>query len=126
MEMTMRGWLPGCLRQRWRMVGCEPADPRMTKGGHAFSGGGARLGRIGSAGLFGAADGGGAAQVELDYVAPRHQGFTLGEFVYRGGGPFAARGYRRVIAPPRMLNAGDYLTEVGFRPEGGAMVLDLT
>jgi hypothetical protein len=62
-----------------------------------------------------------SAQVDLDYVVPRYQGFTLGEFVYRPGGPLAARGYRRVIAPPRMQNAGDYLTDVGFRPEGDAM-----
>ena len=67
----------------------------------------------------------GSAQVDLDYVVPRYQGFTLGEFVYRPGGPLAARGYRRVIAPPRMQNAGDYLTDVGFRPEGDAMVRDL-
>jgi hypothetical protein len=66
-----------------------------------------------------------SAQVDLDYVVPRYQGFTLGEFVYRLGGPLAARGYRRVIAPPRMQNAGDYLTDVGFRPEGNAMVRDL-
>jgi hypothetical protein len=66
-----------------------------------------------------------SAQVDLDYVVPRYQGFTLGEFVYRPGGPLAARGYRRVIAPPRMQNAGDYLTDVGFRPEGDAMVRDL-
>jgi hypothetical protein len=56
---------------------------------------------------------------------PRYQGFTLGEFAYRPGGPLAAPGYRRVIAPPRMQNGGDYLTDVGFRPEGDAMVLDL-
>src|SRR5829696_801725 len=68
--------------------------------------------------------GDGSAQVDLDYVVPRYQGFTLGEFVYRPDGPFAARGYRRVIAPPRMQNAGTYLTDVGFRPEGDAMVLD--
>jgi len=55
--------------------------------------------------------------VDLDYVVPRYQGFTLGEFVYHPGGPLAARGYRRVIAPPRMQNAGDHLTDVGFRPE---------
>jgi len=30
-----------------------------------------------------------------------------------------------VIAPPKMQNAGDYLTDVGFRPEGNAMVRDL-
>jgi hypothetical protein len=67
-----------------------------------------------------------SAQVDLDYVVPRYQGITLGEFVYRPGGPLAARGYRRVIAPPRMQNAGDYLTDVGFRPEGDAMVRDLS
>jgi hypothetical protein len=50
----------------------------------------------------------------------------LGEFVYRRRGPLAARGYRRVIAPPSMQNAGDYLTHVGFRPQGDAMLLDLT
>ena len=38
--------------------------------------------------------GDGSAQVDLDYVVPRYQGFTLREFVYRPGGPPAARGYR--------------------------------
>ena len=68
--------------------------------------------------------GDGSAQVDLDYVVPRYQGFTLGEFAYRSG-PLAAQGYRRVIAPPGMQKAGDYLTDVGFRPEGDAMVRDL-
>jgi hypothetical protein len=45
--------------------------------------------------------GDGSAQVDLDYVVPKYQGFTLGEFVYRANGPLAARRYRRVIAPPR-------------------------
>jgi hypothetical protein len=66
-----------------------------------------------------------SAQLELDYVVPRYQGFTLGEFVYRPGGPLAARGYRRVIALPRMQNAGHYLNDIGFQPEGDAMVRDL-
>jgi hypothetical protein len=66
-----------------------------------------------------------SAQVDLDSVVPRYQGFTLGEFVYRPGGPLTARGYRRAIAPPRIQNAGHYLTDVGFRPEGDAMVRDL-
>lgn len=66
-----------------------------------------------------------SAQVDLDYLVPRYQGFTLGEFVDRPGGPLAALGYRRVIAPPRMQNAGDYLTDVGFRRQGDAMVRDL-
>jgi hypothetical protein len=30
-----------------------------------------------------------------------------------------------VIAPPKMQNAGDHLTDVGFRREGDAMVRDL-
>jgi hypothetical protein len=63
--------------------------------------------------------------VDLNYVVPRYQGLTLGEFVYRPGGPLAARGYRTVITPPRMQNADDYLTDVGFRPEGDVMVPDL-
>jgi hypothetical protein len=66
--------------------------------------------------------GDGSAQVDLDYVVRRYQGFTLGEFVYRPGGLLAVRGYRRVIAPPRMQKAGDYLTDVGLRPEGDTMV----
>ena len=69
--------------------------------------------------------GGGSAQVELDYVLPKYRDFCPGEFVYRRGGPFAVRGYRRVIAPIRMLDAEDYLTKVGFRIEGDAVVLDL-
>jgi hypothetical protein len=65
-----------------------------------------------------------SAQVDLDYVLPRYQGFRLGEFVYRSGGPLATLGYRRAIAP-RMQNAGDYLTDVGFRSDGKNMVRDL-
>jgi hypothetical protein len=69
--------------------------------------------------------GDGSAQVDLDYVVPRYQGFTLGEFVYRSGGPLATLGYRRAIAPPGMKNAGTYWTDVGFRHQGMAMVRDL-
>jgi hypothetical protein len=66
-----------------------------------------------------------SAQVDLDYVVPRYHGFTLGGFVYR-----SRRSLRRARLPTsdrttRMQNAGDYLTEVGFRPEGDAMVHDL-
>lgn len=67
-----------------------------------------------------------SAQIILDYVVPRYQGFTLGEFVYRSDGPLANRGYQRAIAPPGMQNAGDYLTDVGFRPVGDAMVRTLS
>ena len=66
-----------------------------------------------------------SAQVDLDYVVPRYQGFTLGEFVYRFGGPLATLGYRRAIAPPRMQNAGTYWTDVGFHRDGNDMVRDL-
>jgi hypothetical protein len=69
--------------------------------------------------------GDGSAQVDLDYVVPRYQGFTLGEFVYRSGGPLATLGYRRAIAPPRLVNAGDYWTDVGFRRDDNDMVRDL-
>jgi hypothetical protein len=68
--------------------------------------------------------GDGSARVDLDYVVPRYQGFTLGEFVYRSGGPLARLGYRRAIAPG-MENAGDYWTDVGFRREGNDMIRDL-
>ena len=69
--------------------------------------------------------GAGSAQVELDYALPKYRDFTPGEFVYRGSGSFAVKGYRRVVAPPRMLGAEHYLTTVGFRRQGDAMVLDL-
>jgi hypothetical protein len=53
--------------------------------------------------------GDGSAQVDLDYVVPRYQGFTLGEFVYRPGGRLAARGYRRL--PDRVW--GGFFVEQG-------------
>ena len=77
-------------------------------------------------GLVLARDAGDAtAQIDLDYVVPRYQGFSLGEFVYRSGGPLVTLGYRRAIAPYGMQNAGSYLTDVGFRREGDDMVRDL-
>jgi hypothetical protein len=69
--------------------------------------------------------GDGSAQVDLDYVVPRYQGFTLGEFVYRSSGPLATLGYRRAIAQPKMPSAGTYWTDVGFNREGNVMVRDL-
>ncbi|HET9561906.1 MAG TPA: hypothetical protein VFP01_07360 [Propionibacteriaceae bacterium] len=53
----------------------------------------------------------------------KYQGFTLGEFVCSPSGPRAARGYHKLIALPKMQNAGDYLTDVGFRREGDAMAV---
>lgn len=72
----------------------------------------------------GAGDGA-TAQIDLDYVVPRFEGFTLGEFVYRSDGPLTTLGYRRAVAPHGMRNVGDYLTDVGFRLEGDDMVRDL-
>jgi hypothetical protein len=68
----------------------------------------------------------GEAQVDLDYVLPRFRDFTPGEFVYRAGGPFSRSGVHRVLAPPRMLGAERYLRDVGFRADGGALVLEIT
>ena len=65
------------------------------------------------------------AQIELDYVVPRYQGVTLGEFVYRAGGPLASFGYRRAVAPRRMQKTGDYLADVGFHRDGEDMVREL-
>ena len=65
------------------------------------------------------------AQIELDYVVPRYQGFTLGEFVYRADGPLATFGYRRAVAPRRMQNTGNYLADVGFHRDGEDMVREL-
>jgi len=67
----------------------------------------------------------GEAQVDLDYVLPRFRDFTPGEFLYRRGGPFLTAGVHRLLAPPQMREADRYLRDVGFRPEGGALVLDL-
>jgi hypothetical protein len=52
------------------------------------------------------------AHIDLDYVVPRYQGFTLGEFVYRSNGPLATLGYHRAVAPHGMKNAGGYLTDI--------------
>jgi hypothetical protein len=68
----------------------------------------------------------GVAQVDLDYVLPRFRDFTPGEFVYRPDGAFARQGVRRIMAPRRMREADRYLRDVGFRPSGDDLVLDLT
>lgn len=64
-------------------------------------------------------------QVLLDYVLPRFRDFTPGEFVFRPGGPFAALGIRRVLAPAGMRESSAYLRAVGFRPGPDGPVLDL-
>lgn len=71
-------------------------------------------------------DGGaGDGQIELDYVVPRFRNFTPGQFVYRRGGQLGDLGFRRLLAPPRMVDAGTYFPRVGFRADGDHLVLDL-
>ncbi|MEJ2578092.1 MAG: hypothetical protein P8Z68_03235 [Kineosporiaceae bacterium] len=67
----------------------------------------------------------GEAQVLLDYVLPRFRDFTPGEFVFRPGGPFAARGVHRVLAPAGMRGSTAYLRAIGFRPGPDGLALDL-
>ncbi|HEX6076481.1 MAG TPA: hypothetical protein VFZ32_14610 [Micromonosporaceae bacterium] len=69
--------------------------------------------------------GGGTAQVDLDYVLPEYRDFTPGEFVYRRSDVFAGYGFSRVLAPRGMRRSTAYLRRVGFRSEGGALVLRL-
>ena len=69
--------------------------------------------------------GDGSVQIDLDYVLPRYQGFRLGEFVYRDGGPLTFLGYSRAIAPSTTENMGTYWTDVGFRREGEDMLRHL-
>ncbi|MEH0826950.1 MULTISPECIES: hypothetical protein [unclassified Micromonospora] len=69
------------------------------------------------------AEEGGVAQIDLDYVTQRFRDFTPGEFVYRRSSLFTDRGFRRVVSPPGMV--APYYHRLGFRPEGGAYVLDL-
>jgi hypothetical protein len=61
-----------------------------------------------------------SAQVDLDYVVPRYQGFTLGEFVYRFGGP-----------PPRSVTVGrsrhpGCRTQVPTGPTSASIVTAMT
>jgi hypothetical protein len=67
--------------------------------------------------------GDGVAQVELDYVTRRFRDFTPGQFVYRRSDLFTARGFRRVVTPPGMVNP--YYPRLGFRPTGDRYTVDL-
>ncbi len=67
--------------------------------------------------------GDGVAQVELDYVTPRFQDFTPGEFVYRRSGLFQDRGFRRVRTPPGMV--APYYGRLGFQRDGDSYSLTL-
>ncbi len=63
--------------------------------------------------------GDGVGHVELDWVTPRFRDFTPGEFVYRGSGVFAEHGFRRLVTAARP-GQEEYLTRVGFAPDGAA------
>ena len=68
-------------------------------------------------------EGGGTAQVELDYVTPRFRDFSPGEFVFRRSGLFRDRGFHEVLTPPGMV--APYYDRVGLTPAGDRYRLDL-
>lgn len=63
------------------------------------------------------------ARVRLDYVTPKYRDFTPGEFVWRRSDLLRARGYKRVITSPDVVDP--YYDKIGFRRDGAAYVLDL-
>ncbi|MFF0266021.1 hypothetical protein [Kribbella sp. NPDC004536] len=69
--------------------------------------------------------GAGRAQIDLDYVVPKYRDFTPGEFVYRRSDVFTDKGFRQVIAPPRMRESTPYLRNLGFERDGADLVLNL-
>lgn len=66
---------------------------------------------------------GDVARVRLDYVTPKYQDFTPGEFVWRRSDLMRKHGYRRVVTSPDVLDP--YYDRIGFRREGDVFVLDL-
>jgi hypothetical protein len=68
-------------------------------------------------------NGGGVAQIELDYVTRPYRDFTPGEFVYRRSHWFTDRGFRRVVTRPGMV--APYYARIGFRRDGDGYALDL-
>ena len=67
--------------------------------------------------------GGGVAQVELDYVTARYRDFTPGEFVYRRSGLFQGTGVRRILTPPGMV--APYYDRLGFTRDGDRWSLEV-
>lgn len=68
-------------------------------------------------------EGGGTAQVVLDYVTPRFRDFSPGEFVWRKSDLLRKSGFTRVLTPPNMVSP--YYDRLGFQNEGNAHVLTL-
>jgi len=66
---------------------------------------------------------GDTAYVRLDYVTPRYRDFSPGEFVWRSSGLLSAKGLRRVVTPPKMVDA--YYAGLGFHREAESYVLEL-
>jgi len=65
------------------------------------------------------------AQIDLDYAVPKYRDFTPGEFVYRRSDVFTDRGFRQVLASPRMRDSTPYLKNLGFPRDGDDLVLNL-
>jgi hypothetical protein len=69
-------------------------------------------------------EGGGVAQVVLDYVTQRFRDFSPGEFVWRHSTALRDHGFVRVVTPQQMV--APYYARLGFRPlENGSFELDL-
>ena len=68
---------------------------------------------------------GDVARVLLDYVTPRFRDFSPGEFVWRRTDQLRARGFRRVVTPPDMLEPYYDRLPYGFRREGASYSLEL-
>ncbi|GAA4888626.1 hypothetical protein GCM10025789_01150 [Tessaracoccus lubricantis] len=66
--------------------------------------------------------GDGEGVVELDWVSPRFRDFTPGEFVHRRSGIFEDLGLRRVVVERPAKHLQEYLTRVGFVPDGDRWV----
>ena len=68
---------------------------------------------------------GDVARVLLDYVTPRYRDFSPGEFVWNGVAGLRARGFRKIVTPPNMVDSYYHRLQHGFRREGSSYVLDL-
>lgn len=63
--------------------------------------------------------------VELDWVSPRFRDFTPGEFVHRRSGVFENLGLTRIVVESPARHLHDYLSSIGFAPDGARWVRDV-